>query len=153
MVAPSNETNIGTTVVITNKTPGPTGVERMVDGATDRMVDTLTAVDRMVVDTPTVTATTITTNGVAERSRTAGGRTLAPSGFRSNTSAKPRNPIQVRSRWRKKVSTPKNQPAESVFFRDESILRWLSLFRLIPFVVYKNTQHHHRQSIFHTYSS
>ena len=92
VVAPSNETNIGTTVVITNKTPGPTGVERMVDGATDRMEDTLTAVDRMVVDTPTVTATTITTTGVAERSRTAGGRTLAPSGFRSNTSAKKSNP-------------------------------------------------------------
>merc|ERR1711865_107483 len=83
----------------------------------------------MVADTATVTETR-----VAER-RTTGGR-------RSNTPAKESRPSPVRSRWRKEASTPKNTRPSPM----------ASLFRLIPFVVYKNT-HIITDLPYHTYSN
>merc|ERR1712028_150839 len=92
-----------------NSTPGPTTGVVMV-------VDTAT----VTADTAAVTAdtATVTETRVAER-RTAGGR-------RSNTPAKESRPSPFSIA---QASTPKNTRPSPM----------ASLFRLIPFVVYKNT--------------
>merc|ERR1711865_52786 len=135
VVVMPNETNIGVaTVVMPNLTPGPTtGVVMVVDTATDTAAADTAAV---TADTAAVTAdtATVTVTRVAER-RTTGGR-------RSNTPAKESRPSPFSIAQGRSID-----PEEHT-----GLVRWASLFCLIPFVVYKNT-HIITDSPYHTHSS
>merc|ERR1712028_219722 len=137
VVVMPNETNIGVaTVVMPNLTPGPTtGVVMVVDTAT--VTDTAAADTAAVTaDTAAVTAdtATVTETRVAER-RTTGGR-------RSNTPAKESRPSPFSIAQGRSID-----PEEHT-----GLVRWASLFCLIPFVVYKNT-HIITDLPYHTYSN
>merc|ERR1711865_120319 len=108
-------------------TPGPTtGVVMVVDTATVTAADT--------ADTAAVTAdtATVTETRVAER-RTTGGRW-------SNTPAKESRPSPF------SMAQGSIDPEEHT-----GLVRWASLFCLIPFVVYKNT-HIITDLPYHTYN-
>merc|ERR1712028_199890 len=97
---------------------------------------TVTATDTAAADTAAVTAdtATVTETRVAER-RTTGGR-------RSNTPAKESRPSPFSIAQGRSID-----PEEHT-----GLVRWASLFCLIPFVVYKNT-HIITDLPYHTYSN